>query len=98
MLEQHTRSQCDLKIRMGYADVVRAFDLGDQLFPMVVERAGIDFTRDEEVRDGGPALRSAFGHQAAEGAGDFDAGGFLGNRIGCNRSEERRVGKEWRSR
>ena len=53
---------------MGDAHVVRAFDVGGQLLAVFVERAGVDFAGDEEVRDGGPALRGALGHEAAEGS------------------------------
>ena len=65
MLQQHARGQRDQQIRVRDADVVRAFDLRRPLFPIFVERAGFDFTRNEEVRNSSPALRGAFGHQVA---------------------------------
>jgi len=52
MFEQHTRSDCDQKIRVGYSDLVRAFDFGGEFFPIFVERDRIDFTRDKKVRNG----------------------------------------------
>src|ERR1700679_1825583 len=57
---------------MRDANFVCALDLADQLFPIFVKCTGVDFTRNEEVGNVGPALRSAFGHEAAESAEDFD--------------------------
>ena len=58
---------------MREANVVPTLDLGDQLFPVFIQRGGIDFTGDEEVRNGGPALCRSFGHDAAERTGNLDA-------------------------
>ena len=55
---------------------VRSISASDA-FAIFVERGGFDFAGHEEVRDGGPALRGALGHEAAERAGHFDASGFL---------------------
>src|SRR5271169_1838941 len=85
MLEQHARGDCDQQIGMSDAEVVRALDLCNYLLPIGVERAAVNFTRDEEVRDGGPALCRPLGHQAAESAGEFEAARLPWGRARCNR-------------
>ena len=76
MFEEDAGRKCDQQIGMRDADLVRALDLGNDLVAILVERGGVDFAGDEEMRDGSPALRGALGHQAAERGGDFEIGRF----------------------
>ena len=88
-MEQHARRERHEQVGMSDANLVRTLDLSYRAFAIVVERSRFDLAAHKEMRDGRPALRGAFGHDAAERARHFNASGFFrcsrrGRRGGCN--------------
>src|SRR5450432_676163 len=81
MFRQDASGERDQDVSVRDTDVVGALDVGDVAFAIFVQWAGVYVASDEEVGDGGPALRGAFGHDAAKGSGDFEVA-FGGRRCG----------------
>src|SRR5208337_2240224 len=77
MPEQYASHQGDQQIGVGDADIVSSLDLGKDFPSIFVKRAGLDFSRNKEMRNCRPTLRGALRHYAAEGAGNFEVDGFL---------------------
>src|SRR5271165_2242647 len=76
MPEQYASHQGDQQIGVGDADIVSSLDLGKDFPSIFVKRAGLDFSRNKEMRNCRPTLRGALRHYAAEGAGNFEVDGF----------------------
>ena len=66
MLEKNARNQRNQQIGMRDADLWERSISATMLSRYSIERAGVDVAAHKEVRDRGPALRGAFGHDAAE--------------------------------
>ena len=77
MVQEDTRYESDQQVSMGNAHTVLLLDLFDDASAELVECAGFDLAGHEEVRDGRPTLRSALGHQTADGGWNLDPGGFF---------------------
>ena len=67
VLREGAGDEGDEQVGMRELRAVRFFDVRQELIAGLVESGGVDFAREEKVRDGGPALRGALGHEASDG-------------------------------
>src|SRR5207302_7239601 len=77
MLQQNPRHQRHEQIGMSNSYLMLVLNFTRDALSIFIQRARFDFAADEEVRRRRPALRRAFGHEAADRSGRLDLAAFL---------------------